>query len=45
MMRMIIQFSRVALGVALVADAALAQDSTGPYKVLDTTQLMGTGRH
>jgi glutamine cyclotransferase len=30
-------------GIGLLAGNALAQDSTGPYKVLDTTQLMGNG--
>lgn len=30
-------------GVGLLAGRALAQDSSAPYKVLDTTQLMGTG--
>ena len=44
MMRMMTHFSRVALGIGLLAAPVLAQDSTGPYKVLGTTQLMGTGR-
>lgn len=37
-------FSRLAPALALLAGPLLAQDSTAPYKILDTTQLMGTGR-
>ena len=35
--------SRGLLGIGLLASNALAQDSSAPYKVLDTTQVMGNG--
>lgn len=42
-MNKVTQFYRVLLGIGLLAGNAFAQDSTIPYKVLDTTQLMGNG--
>jgi glutamine cyclotransferase len=42
-MKKLIHFSRVLLGIGLLAGNAFAQDSAAPYKVLDTTQLMGNG--
>jgi hypothetical protein len=35
--------SCVYLGIALLAGNVLAQEATAPYKVLDTTKLMGSG--
>ncbi len=43
-MRKVTPLLQVLFGIGLLAGPVLAQDSTGPYKVLDTTQLMGTGR-
>jgi DNA-binding beta-propeller fold protein YncE len=45
-MRKLTQLSRVllGLGLGLLAGNVPAQDSNTPYKVLDTTQLMGKGR-
>jgi glutamine cyclotransferase len=37
------QTQLVLLGFGLLASPVLAQDAGAPYKVLDTTQLMGTG--
>jgi DNA-binding beta-propeller fold protein YncE len=42
-MNKLTHFSRVLLGISLLAGNTFAQDSTVPYKVLDTTQLMGNG--
>ena len=42
-MKKLISISRVLLGLGLLAGGASAQDSVNPYKVLATTQLMGTG--
>jgi len=42
-MKKMTRFSHVVLGVSLLAVNALAQNSSTPYKVLDTTQLMGAG--
>jgi DNA-binding beta-propeller fold protein YncE len=42
-MKKMTPLSCVLLGIGLLAGNAFAQDSTTPYKVLDTTQLMGNG--
>jgi hypothetical protein len=42
-MKKLTHLSRVLLGIGLLAGNVLAQDSASPYKVLDTTQLMGNG--
>jgi glutamine cyclotransferase len=42
-MKKLTHLSRVLLGIGLLAANVLAQDSASPYKVLDTTQLMGNG--
>src|SRR5271154_1448042 len=42
-MKKLTLFLSVLLGTGLLASKVLAQDSTTPYKVLDTTQLMGNG--
>ncbi|HEY5232125.1 MAG TPA: hypothetical protein VIK35_01140 [Verrucomicrobiae bacterium] len=42
-MKKLAQFSFVMLGLGLLTVKVLAQDSSAPYKVLDTTQLMGNG--
>jgi glutamine cyclotransferase len=42
-MKKLTQFSFVMLGLGLLAGNVRAQDSTAPYKVLATTQLMGNG--
>jgi DNA-binding beta-propeller fold protein YncE len=42
-MKKLTHLSRVLLGIGLLAGNVLAQDSITPYKVLDTTQLMGNG--
>jgi DNA-binding beta-propeller fold protein YncE len=42
-MKKLTHLPRIFLGIGLLAGNALAQDSTAPYKVLDTTQLMGNG--
>jgi glutamine cyclotransferase len=42
-MKKLTLLSNVWLGIGLLAGNVLAQDSTTPYKVLDTTQLMGNG--
>jgi DNA-binding beta-propeller fold protein YncE len=42
-MKQMTPFSCVLLGIGLLAGNAFAQDATTPYKVLDTTQLMGSG--
>jgi glutamine cyclotransferase len=41
-MKKLIHLSRVLLGIGLLAGNAFAQEAA-PYKVLDTTQLMGNG--
>jgi DNA-binding beta-propeller fold protein YncE len=43
-MRKLTRLSRGLLGIGLLAGNVLAQDAGTPYKVLDTTQLMGNGR-
>jgi DNA-binding beta-propeller fold protein YncE len=43
-MREVTHLSHVLLGISLLTGHVLAQDSAAPYKVLDTTQLMGNGR-
>src|ERR1022692_1026633 len=42
-MKKMTRLSTVLLGISLVAGNVLAQDSATPYKVLDTTKLMGSG--
>ena len=42
-MKKMIQLSTVLLGVGLLGSNVLAQDTANPYKVLDTTKLMGSG--
>jgi DNA-binding beta-propeller fold protein YncE len=42
-MKKLIHFPRVLLGIGLLAGNVLAQDSNNPYRVLDTTKLMGSG--
>jgi len=42
-MKKMTRFSCVLLGIGLLAVNVPAQNSTTPYKVLDTTQLMGDG--
>jgi len=42
-MKKMISQSRILLGIGLLAGNVLAQDANTPYKVLDTTQLMGNG--
>src|SRR5450755_2609557 len=42
-MKKMICFPCVLVGIGLLAGNAFAQDSNIPYKVLDTTQLMGNG--
>src|SRR6202142_3937050 len=42
-MKILTHLPRVLLGIGLLASNVLAQDSATPYKVLDTTKLMGTG--
>src|ERR1035441_3417884 len=42
-MKKLTHLSRVLLGIGLLAGNVLAQDAASPYKVLDTTQLMGNG--
>jgi glutamine cyclotransferase len=42
-MKKLTSLSHVLVGVGLLAGTVLAQDTTTPYKVLDTTQLMGNG--
>jgi glutamine cyclotransferase len=42
-MKKLTQLARVLLGIGLLASSAFAQDAAAPYKVLDTTQLMGNG--
>src|ERR1700688_4564172 len=42
-MKKLTQFSCVLLGIGLLSGNVFAQDSNTPYKVLDTTQLMGNG--
>jgi len=42
-MKKLTLLSNVCLGIGLLAGNVLAQDSSNPYKVLDTTQLMGNG--
>jgi DNA-binding beta-propeller fold protein YncE len=43
-MRKVTHLSHVLLGISLLTGHVLARDSAAPYKVLDTTQLMGNGR-
>jgi DNA-binding beta-propeller fold protein YncE len=42
-MKKLIHLSHVLLGIGLLAGNTFAQDTASPYKVLDTTQLMGNG--
>ena len=42
-MKKLTHLSYALLGIGLLASNVLAQDATAPYKVLDTTQLMGNG--
>ena len=42
-MKKLTSFSGVLLGLGLLAGNVLAQEPTAPYKVLDTTKLMGNG--
>jgi DNA-binding beta-propeller fold protein YncE len=42
-MKILAHLPRVLLGIGLLAGNVLAQDSATPYKVLDTTKLMGSG--
>ncbi len=42
-MKKLTHLSRVLLGIGLLSGNVFAQDSNTPYKVLDTTQLMGNG--
>ncbi len=42
-MKILTPLPLVLLGIGLLAGHAIAQDSSTPYKVLDTTQLMGNG--
>src|SRR6202142_3913319 len=42
-MKILTHLPRVLLGIGLLASNVLAQDSATPYKVLDTTKLMGSG--
>jgi DNA-binding beta-propeller fold protein YncE len=42
-MKNLTHLTRVLLGIGLLAGNVFAQDSAAPYKVLDTTQLMGNG--
>jgi DNA-binding beta-propeller fold protein YncE len=42
-MKKLKQLSTVLLGIGLLAGNVLAQDSPTPYKVIHTTQLMGSG--
>jgi DNA-binding beta-propeller fold protein YncE len=42
-MKKLTQLSSLIIGVGLLAGKILAQDASAPYKVLDTTQLMGNG--
>jgi DNA-binding beta-propeller fold protein YncE len=42
-MKKITQLPTIVLGISLLAGNVLAQDSATPYKVLDTTKLMGSG--
>jgi DNA-binding beta-propeller fold protein YncE len=42
-MKKLTSFSGVLLGLGLLAGNVLAQDAAAPYKVLDTTKLMGSG--
>ena len=42
-MKKLAYLSRVLLGIGLLSGNVFAQDSNTPYKVLDTTQLMGNG--
>ena len=42
-MKKLTHLARVLLGIGLLAGNVFAQDAAAPYKVLDTTQLMGNG--
>jgi glutamine cyclotransferase len=42
-MKKLTHLTRVLLGIGLLAGNTFAQDASTPYKVLDTTQLMGNG--
>jgi DNA-binding beta-propeller fold protein YncE len=42
-MKQLTHLTGVLLGIGLLVGNVLAQDSTTPYKVLDTTKLMGNG--
>ena len=42
-MKKLTHLPRVLLGIGLLAGNVLAQDSNNPYRVLDTTKLMGSG--